>query len=257
MGAGKISAIVIVLLSFSILPGSAQAKYSGGSGTPEDPYLISTPEDMNQIGRNYTDWDKCFKLTADINLSAYTGTQFSRIGIDEMHAFSGVFDGNGHTISGFTHTAPTRDYIGIFGNNNGTVENVSLVDVNITGRNYVGGLVGENDGGDHWTRLTGNGWPEGSLGRIGIDSYRKNGNIVYANVEGPGGGRGGAGGGRGGAGAADTTGGRGGAAAPAPAATTGVYRSDDGGNSWWKVSGTNPWSGRTCASCDDRRVSLR
>ena len=93
------------------------------------------------------------------------------------------------------------------------------------------------DLGDHWTRLTGNGWPEGSLGRIGIDAYRKNGNIVYANVEGPGGGGRGAGG-RGAAGAADTTGGRG--AAPAPVATTGVYRSDDGGQSWRKVSGTNP-----------------
>jgi len=74
------------------------------------------------------------------------------------------------------------------------------------------GLWKSIDGGDHWMRITGNGWPDGSLGRIGIDTYRRNGNTVYANVEGPtaGGGRGGGGGGgRGGAGAADTTGGRG------------------------------------------------
>ena len=103
-----------------------QAQYSAGTGEPNNPYLVSTPADMNQIGRNYTDWGKCFKLTADINLSAYTGTQFSRIGTDDKHPFSGVFDGNGHTISGFTYTAPTRDYIGVFGNNRGTVENVSL-----------------------------------------------------------------------------------------------------------------------------------
>ena len=148
MGAGKIHAIVVLLLSFSILSGSVQAKYSGGSGEPNNPYLISTPADMNQIGRNYTDWDKCFKLTADINLSAYTGTQFSRIGTDDKHAFSGVFDGNGHTISGFTYTAPTRDYIGVFGDNRGIIENVSLVDVNITGRSYVGGLVGYLEGSD-------------------------------------------------------------------------------------------------------------
>jgi hypothetical protein len=146
MGAGKIPAIVVLLLSFSILPGSVQAKYSGGSGAPDDPYLISTAEDMNQIGRNYTDWDKCFKQTADINLSAYTGTQFSRIGPDDKHAFSGVFDGNSHTISGFTYTAQNSDYIGVFGNNRGIIENVSLVDVNITGRNYVGGLVGYLEG---------------------------------------------------------------------------------------------------------------
>ncbi|MDD5064807.1 MAG: GLUG motif-containing protein [Phycisphaerae bacterium] len=122
--------------------------YSGGSGTEEDPYQIATAEDMNQIGLNYQDWDKHFKLTADINLSAYTGTQFSRIGTDDKHAFSGVFDGNRHTISNFTYTAESGDYIGIFGNvsNTGKIENVSLVDVNITGHNYVGGLVGINNG---------------------------------------------------------------------------------------------------------------
>ena len=144
----KISAIAALLLSFSILPGSVQAEYSGGTGTPEDPYLISTPEDMNQIGHNYTDWDKCFKLTADINLSAYTGTQFSRIGPDDRHAFSGVFDGNEHTISGFTYTTADSDYIGVFGNISaaGRVENISLVDINVTGHNYVGGLAGYNEG---------------------------------------------------------------------------------------------------------------
>ncbi|MGA2173203.1 MAG: GLUG motif-containing protein, partial [Sedimentisphaerales bacterium] len=148
MGAAKIPAIVVLLLSFFILPRSVQAKYSGGTGGPDDPYLISTAEDMNQIGRNYTDWDKCFKLTADINLSAYTGTQFSRIGPDDKHAFSGVFDGNGRTISGFTYTTENSSYIGVFGNIStaGRVENVSLVDVNVTGYHYVGGLVGHNDG---------------------------------------------------------------------------------------------------------------
>lgn len=122
--------------------------YSGGSGTPEDPYLISTAEDMNQIGLNYTDWDKYFILTADISLSACTGTQFNRIGTDAKHAFSGVFDGDGHTISNFTYTAETGDYIGIFGNVDtfGMVGSVSLVNVNVVGRNYVGGLVGYSRG---------------------------------------------------------------------------------------------------------------
>jgi len=148
MGAGKIPAIVVLLLSFSIFHGSVQAQYSGGTGSPEDPYLISTLADMNQIGQNYTDWDKCFKLTADINLSAYTGTQFGCIGTDNTHAFSGVFDGNGHTISGFTYTAENSYYIGVFGfiSDAGRVENISLVDVNVIGLSCVGGLVGYNNG---------------------------------------------------------------------------------------------------------------
>ena len=51
------------------------------------------------------------------------------------------------------------------------------------------------DGGDTWTKVAG-GLPSGSLGRIGLDIYRDNANIVYALIEGPGGG------GRGGRGAA-------------------------------------------------------
>ena len=40
MRAGKIPAIVVLYCLFLILPDSVQAKYSGGSGEPNDPYQI-------------------------------------------------------------------------------------------------------------------------------------------------------------------------------------------------------------------------
>ena len=90
---------VFCFLSFAA---SAQAKYGGGSGSEADPYIIFTASQMNQIGlfANETDWDKNFKLMADIDLGAYTGTSFNIIGYDQYYdsAFNGVFDGNGHTI---------------------------------------------------------------------------------------------------------------------------------------------------------------
>lgn len=88
------------------------------------------------------------------------------------------------------------------------------------------GIWKSTDRGDTWTRLKGNGLPEGTMGRIGLDVFRRSANLIYAEIQtdSAGGGRGG----RGGAPAADQG-----------AVTEGIYRSDDGGASWKRV-GNNP-----------------
>ena len=69
-------AILIILCGF---PLCAYAKYSGGTGEPNDPYLISTPEDLNAIGHDPNDWDKHFLMTADINLLDFNETNFRKL----------------------------------------------------------------------------------------------------------------------------------------------------------------------------------
>ena len=123
----RTTSIVVGLL---VLVSSAQAKYSGGNGTAEDPYRISTPEDMNSIDNDPCDSDKYFLLTADIDLSAYTGEQFNTI-----YPFTGVFDGNGHTISNFTWSS-TRNLgvVGLFAglnDPNAVIKDLGLIDPNI------------------------------------------------------------------------------------------------------------------------------
>ncbi len=59
--------------------------------------------------------------------------------------FIGAFDGNGKVISNLYINRPDRDYVGLFGaanENNNYIRKVGLENVNITGHNLVGALIG-------------------------------------------------------------------------------------------------------------------
>jgi beta-lactam-binding protein with PASTA domain len=118
--------------------------YSGGSGTSDDPYLIATPEDINVIGTTLAHWSKCFKLVADINMVAYSGTRYKIIGTS-YPGFTGTFDGNGHVIRNLTYNTTTlTEYVGLFGCvHSAAIKNLGLENVNIfTNSRNVGGLIG-------------------------------------------------------------------------------------------------------------------
>ena len=92
---------VIILFVFMLAGIVFGGVYSGGAGEPNDPFIIATANDLQQISYEPNDWDKCFKMVADVNL-AELGRNFDIIaGVDRYSYFSGVFDGNGHTISNF------------------------------------------------------------------------------------------------------------------------------------------------------------
>jgi hypothetical protein len=119
--------------------------YGGGSGEPNDPYLIYTAGQLNTIGLIPCDLDKNFKLMADIDLSGFTGTSFNIIGTHWTSSFTGVFDGSDHTISNFTYNSTDKRYFGIFGcvdDPNAEIKDLGLINPNVDAGRYVGSLVG-------------------------------------------------------------------------------------------------------------------
>ena len=131
---------------------TATAKYSGGTGEPNDPYQITTAADLIALGETPDDYDKHFILTADIDLDPNLPGRkvFDKAVIHGV--FTGVFDGDGHTISDLTIIG--ESYLGLFselgnwdGGPYGYINNLGLVDANITGSgSCVGGLVGASYG---------------------------------------------------------------------------------------------------------------
>ena len=59
---------LFLTMAVCLLAVAAQAKYSGGSGMPGDPYQIATVADLVLLGDSPTDYDRHFVLTADIDL---------------------------------------------------------------------------------------------------------------------------------------------------------------------------------------------
>ncbi len=139
LGNTQIKIVIIVLFALFTLP--SYARYGGGTGEPNDPYLIYTAEHLNTISSEPNYWDKQFKLMADINLSGITYSEAV------IPSFDGIFDGNGLAISNLTITGQSN--LGLFGrlNPGAEINNLSITDVNIVGSgNYASGLAGENNG---------------------------------------------------------------------------------------------------------------
>ncbi|MFZ9695260.1 MAG: GLUG motif-containing protein [Chitinophagaceae bacterium] len=125
-----------------------------GSGTQSNPYLIATLNNLYWLSQNPNEWvpGKYYIQTADIDASATSnwnsGAGFTPIG-NSSRKFFGNYDGNGKKIENIYINRGTSLQIGFFGytNSPAVISNIGLINVNITGKQYVGGLVGFMGGG--------------------------------------------------------------------------------------------------------------
>lgn len=120
---------------------TAVTAYSGGNGTDNDPYLLSTDSDIGNLSVNHADWHKYFRLTQDITL---VGNHIP-IG-NSSTSFTGNFDGNGFVIKNLT-VYQTTWYTGFFGR----IDGADIYDLGVetspdgvvSTASHLGGLVGD------------------------------------------------------------------------------------------------------------------
>ena len=95
----------------------------------------------------YLDFNNAADYSAISNKEVWTtGTSWQPIGT-RIEPFSGLFEGNGYTLSGLQINRSASE-IGLFSvlHADGEIKNIGLLEVNVQGDDNVGGLVGENNG---------------------------------------------------------------------------------------------------------------
>ena len=141
----------------------AASNFAGGRGTQKSPFLIETPQQLARIskvfryggGKNFY-----FKLTKNIDLAGHDW--FPIGGGDDLHqraekedtdylyffpenlrySFYAHIDGNNKTISNM-HIRSEGDLVGFISLlQGGSVENLTLKNAEVSGRNYVGTVTG-------------------------------------------------------------------------------------------------------------------
>lgn len=174
--------IFVVCLMAVVQSVCADSTFSGGSGTKDDPYLISSTANLDQLATDVNGGNtyehKYFKLTNNISYDpkqltidndgdGNNDSNFTPIGCDEsvltnsskVNRFLGHFDGKGdqgyqgYTISGIciNNGGLEQSLMGyaLFGaiGDGATVENIVLSEASVIGEAGCAGIVGYNIGG--------------------------------------------------------------------------------------------------------------
>ena len=149
--------LFFVVMCMMVTATVAQTPWDGVTITPVTPngntYYIYTPEELAWIaqqcnsGNSFAGTDIILMNDIDLGGTAATPATWVPIGT-ETNQFRGNFDGGGNIIHNLFNNSPWADNIGLFGyiyNQGGdiTISNVTINNIQITGKDYVGGIAGK------------------------------------------------------------------------------------------------------------------
>lgn len=132
-----------------------------GKGTEDDPYQIGTAQELAwlayAVNNQMESAGYCAVLTADIDLGYCQWPVIGVLSSNGQRAYTGTFDGQGHTVSGLNITSlGGRQKLGLFGvAQDAVIENLTVRgNIDLTGvKSYdtttgyiIGGLLGSGEG---------------------------------------------------------------------------------------------------------------
>ena len=158
---------------------------SGNGKTYEDFTYIETAEDFKNIANNLSG---NYVLKNDID---FKGEVIEPIGDSESVSgsglsapFSGNFSGDGHKILNVTVKRELGLYSGLFGANKGTIINLSVVEADVSGTAYVGGICASNASGGRIADCSFSGTVNGTKSYVGGICGENKGGIMRCVADG-------------------------------------------------------------------------
>lgn len=119
--------------------------FTVGDGSSENPFEI---DNCYQLQNMSFDLSANYEVVGNVDCSITNdwneGKGFSPLGGFSSNPFTGSLDGNDFEISGLYINEANRPRVGLISYSTGEISNLGLVGINVTGRSYVGGLVGHN-----------------------------------------------------------------------------------------------------------------
>ncbi|SNT25916.1 The GLUG motif-containing protein, partial [Anaerovirgula multivorans] len=158
--------------------GLPEEEVAGGKGTAEDPYIIMTKDQLNNMRYEIKAY---YRLGNDIDLDE---EEWEPVGNSSM-PFSGTLDGNGYSISNLHINKGTVDYVGLMAyTNNADFRNIKIDDISVSGKNYVGALVGYAKGVNLFSNICiGSGEINATSYIGGLAGLIEGGNVEYSSTE--------------------------------------------------------------------------
>ncbi|MFA6729188.1 MAG: T9SS type A sorting domain-containing protein [Prevotella sp.] len=156
-----ISIRTLILLTLLMCGANSFAQnFSGGSGAQNNPYLISTVEDLKELSTyvmsdtndplttsERNTYNKYFKMTRNIDMNGVTdfipiGGWANSTGNSFSRSFAGHFDGGNFEIRNLVIEKDSNTLVGLFGLVvAGSIKNLGVVGSSFKGREEVGGFI--------------------------------------------------------------------------------------------------------------------